>query len=512
MRKKADQIELHGSVRAGKFTVPSGEEIYGTLTFDGSDTFLRLNGEVPAMVPFSELFGMTGRFLDGGRLVSLWRCNTLLLGETSADIAPSLIFVGEAHVDPEKEVIKSAKFLVDDTRVLFPDFKAFNWVVDPMPYIDQIANANARSLAEQTERDLKPEDLTVTGEAPLINYFAGKTELFSVTTDIGTISAHHYPSSSYENVDGVSITNRIYVHVDFATPINVDVMIQRSFKVLRFLELCSGRPQNVLRFFAQTIEMEYNNLEVYWPRPPKRKTEGEISEAPIAGSALVDPIHDPEEYAKVLAGWLNRSEEWRESLYQYFTCLHDQRIYGPERITAAANMFDVLPPSAVPPERSVSQDVLDAKAEARKLFRDLPEDDPDRHSVLNALGRVGKNNLRTKILHRAKIVSDNAAGRLQDLDLLVQEAVNCRNRYVHGTEGSFDYINHFSQFVLLTETLEFVFAVSALIEVGWDFTGWLTTKRRGGDHPFSKYLLTYKMDVGTLKKIIEKAKQEAKKD
>jgi hypothetical protein len=58
-----------------------------------------------------------------------------------------------------------------------------------------------------------------------------------------------------------------------------------------------------------------------------------------------------------------------------------------------------------------------------------------------------------------------------DSYLVLDEAVNCRNHYVHGSRAKIDDQEHFFETVpFFTDTLEFVFAASDLIEAGWNIT------------------------------------------
>jgi hypothetical protein len=62
-----------------------------------------------------------------------------------------------------------------------------------------------------------------------------------------------------------------------------------------------------------------------------------------------------------------------------------------------------------------------------------------RLSILSDLARVKKSKLKHKIRHRAQFVSSALGARFDELTLVTDEAVDCRNHYVHGSEPSFDY-------------------------------------------------------------------------
>ena len=119
----------------------------------------------------------------------------------------------------------------------------------------------------------------------------------------------------------------------------------------------------------------------------------------------------------------------------------------------------------MPRDVALSEEQIRARDEARKLFRALPQS-TERDSVLRALGMMGKSSLKHRIRHRAKYVLQEAGRQFPELEMVCDEAVNCRNFYVHGTDPVFDYEAHSEAKTFFTETLEWVFAASELIEAG----------------------------------------------
>ena len=81
---------------------------------------------------------------------------------------------------------------------------------------------------------------------------------------------------------------------------------------------------------------------------------------------------------------------------------------------------------------------------------------------------------------------------------MTNQHVNCRNFYVHGSDGSFDYNANFDAVTFFTQTLEFVFAASDLVDAGWDITGWSKTSTTMS-HPFARYRVNYKTELEELK-------------
>ncbi|TIL83349.1 MAG: hypothetical protein E5Y89_01035 [Mesorhizobium sp.] len=110
----------------------------------------------------------------------------------------------------------------------------------------------------------------------------------------------------------------------------------------------------------------------------------------------------------------------------------------------SANMFDILPSAAAPAEVGLSEELKTARDQSRKLFRALP-DGPERASILLELKRLGKSNLKNKVRHRAAPIVAAVGDKFPDLIWVLDQAVNCRNHYVHGALGKVkvDYAANF---------------------------------------------------------------------
>lgn len=163
-------------------------------------------------------------------------------------------------------------------------------------------------------------------------------------------------------------------------------------------------------------------------------------------------------------------------------------------------MFDIMPVSACPTVVPLLPDMEAARDAAIEAFRALP-DSPERSSVLGELGRIGKPKLKRKIHARVKLITDTVGAHFPNLELVTDRAVDCRNFYVHGTTCKIDYGLNTDLLSFFTDTLEFVFAASDLIEAGWDIAEWLeegTTM----SHPFGRYCIGYVERLAALKKLV----------
>ena len=141
-----------------------------------------------------------------------------------------------------------------------------------------------------------------------------------------------------------------------------------------------------------------------------------------------------------------------------------------------------------------------ARDNARKAFPALPVS-PERYSVLGALGQIGKATLMRKVQSRTKLISDIVGDRFSQLNLVVDHTVDCRSYYVHGSVAKIDYCKHFDQIVFFAETVAFIFAASALVELGWDIDAW-TKQGSTLSHPFGRYRASYAQQLCELRKLL----------
>jgi hypothetical protein len=163
-------------------------------------------------------------------------------------------------------------------------------------------------------------------------------------------------------------------------------------------------------------------------------------------------------------------------------------------------MFDILPSDALPPVAELPDDLANAKAASIEIFRKLPAG-PERNSVLSTLGRLGHLSLPKKVAHRISIIESKLEARFPDLQLLTNVALKCRNFFVHGSTTDFEYsvIERFMP--LLTDTLEFIFSASDLIEAGWDAENW-NSNDSGWRHTFGRFRETYDAEIADFRRAI----------
>jgi hypothetical protein len=488
---------LKDSKMSGLFTIEPNRSISGELTIAGSKTSLYIwDKEIFSTKKITEQ-GIKGILSDFTK-VSLIDCITSSAPGHGiryqneqyffTEIFPRFVVSGDRHLEPKDPSILAIRFVVDDSSTLFSDFDTFGSVIDARKYIDQLIKL------EDLDRPIQ------IGPHPVILYYTGKNKIFNANTVLGRVCATHCPSFGMGTPEGVSFENTIFTSIRFPEPIVFQSAIERVLILLRFFELIVGRPQNLSQISLELVSGDDQStlLQTYWCIPPFREADKVLE--PHFKDTLLDAASEPDALSDVLIRWLDRNKLWRDARFRFSNSFSNQNKYSIDRLIGSANMFDILPNSALPSKIELSDELLEVKKNSRSAFKELPKS-PERDSILDALGRLGKSTLKNKIRHRAQVVLERIGERLPDLLKVTDEAVNCRNYYVHGTPGRIDYSGNFRVFVFLTDTLEFVFAVSDLIESGWDIEKWIN-RVSPISHPFSIYMMNYKGNLMELNKLL----------
>lgn len=494
---------FEGFRKSGIFVLAGDAEIQGDLILKGDKTTLNL---------YSKDSFSTQDILDGcilGSLhdrtkVSLINCVTSPSpghGFRGGDqyyfsnVFPHYVIFGDEHIDATDKKITNVSFHVDDAETLFYDFDAFGQVVDAGPYMAELIEA---------KRVGHGRDISV-GDHPMIFYFTGKYEVFKAETAIGTITAEHRPSFSMPGPRGIKLENRIDVNLRFKSGATVNEAITAVLTMLRFLEIIAGRPQKVLRitFLTPGSEDRPNVFNVYWSMFPSRGSVDD-DRKPHPADLPIQAARTPEHFVCLLSSWLARDHEWRSARSRFSKVFALQNNFTIERIVGAANMFDILPASAVPAKVMLTKELADAKAASHAIFKDL-QPSAERESVLNALGRLGNASLKHKIRARGKIILDRIPVNFPELNLVIDEAVNCRNYFVHGSKAKIDYTDEFDQVIFFIEALEFIFAASDFVECGWNIQQW-AKQSSTMSHPFDRFRFDYELRLEDLKRALQAGK------
>lgn len=126
----------------------------------------------------------------------------------------------------------------------------------------------------------------------------------------------------------------------------------------------------------------------------------------------------------------------------------------------------------------------------------------ERDSVLGDLGRVGRRVLKRKIRERARVIQLAIGEELPDFEIVLDLAVECRNRFVHGTDAKLTYEQNLEFMSFFTRALQFVFAASDLADCGWDLQKW-SSGTSGGGHPFAHFRVFYLQELVRLRSVLD---------
>lgn len=397
--------------------------------------------------------------------------------------------LGPSHLDPHENCIKRISFKPKDIHTLFYDYDVFGHKFAERDEIEPLLQDSHRPIT--------------IGENPHLIYYTGKFCAFEVDTSIGKISVNHRPAFKTRPPASAHIDNKMLISLEFQSPLTFKKAMDNLLILNCFLSFVAGRVQGIKNIEIETsLEKDTtpNSLSVTASYPTKTSAKGSYHK-PHAGDIPLNSIASPDEFKRILTDWIDRHPEWAASRWRYVGCLEKGNLYDIDRLVAAANMFDILPPDAVSAPDPIPAELEKARNESRIVFRKLP-DSPDRNSILNSLGRIGKPSLPKKVMSRVQIIERQFGQSLPELSTACTTAVKIRNYFVHGSLGGLDYKKVQPLIPFLTDALEFVFAGSDLIEAGWDAQEWRASPH-GFGHSFSRFLIRYKENISQLKQALK---------
>ena len=216
---------------------------------------------------------------------------------------------------------------------------------------------------------------------------------------------------------------------------------------------------------------------------------------------LIDASREPDHFAGVMRNWLARNNNERRKRA-------NARFYGSMRgmsgrtvednIVSAANTFDLIPSSDKPETPQISEDIKIILEETSERIPTLENvDTEEKQDVVGQLRRIGSYvKLRETVEARARIALDHVGGtQFPNMTMVIRAAVRCRNYYTHGgSRGTrAPDFSDFSTVLFLTETLEFIYGVSELLDCGWEIASCL--EKMHMHHPFTDYVRNYEWNL-----------------
>lgn len=481
----------------GKFAVAEGAQVVGELVVSGRKTLLTVHADA-RLQEFEEATTVHGMAFTGEHL-SLLNCVTAgsrtnyssnAVARHHAHVFPHHVVTGNAPLRPDDCCIEALEFQTGDMRALFHDFDTYGTVLDAEPFMEKILEKRRR------DRDVQ------TGDHPILAYYTGKREIVEVQTAIGLVTVLNRSSHTSGGTKGVHLKNRIAVRVTPAEPLNFAEAMRRTSDMLLFLSVIAGRVQDVrgLRITTTQFISDLPVVLAVHPSQAWRKRRTSDSHEPHCRDIPLDPIGQPEEFRKVLSNWMDGHEERRVARFRHLAGMRKASRYGPDRIVAAANLFDIFPSGPVSDATGLPPEVTSAVNQCREILRKLPQSG-DRDGALSALGRLGKPSLPKKVASRAKLVMRHLP-ELSELDWVGHIGVKCRNVFVHGPSGDFEFSKVDGFLPFLTDALEFIFAASDLIDAGWNPESW-ASEMHGAGHGFVRFCHEYQSTIAPLRAAVQ---------
>lgn len=504
----------------GIFT-PADVDGSGHLTIAGANSALKLVTTPGRLLKNAEYQDFHGLLADG-RCASALECirqgsSQRVLSERpkaappgrpreQVDYFPHYIVIGETYINSGERLISAIQYHFENASRLVNGHRTFQSLHPTPDEARRLLEGDHRRKAEMAKQynwgdwPFDPE----IGDHPQLHYFSGVWEIAKIEAEVGTVSLHNQPTSNFGGSEGIWFKNQILIVLRFHKAHNLADATRALYRLHNLFELALGRRQRLLKIELETAHATKKTPdapaeplhELHWSYCNEAvQTE---SESAHSGDALLDAVRRRQEFTNVVSGWLNSGPALAEARGRFAAAFYGT--YGVDRLVGAANMFDLLPEDRVPRALELTADMREAVEKCRAIFKVLPNSFA-RQSVLSALGRVGLASLRDKVLHRSEVVHRAVPNRFVDLHIPIIEAVRCRNHFVHGSDAAFDYTEEFGSFAFLTNTLEFVFAISDLLELGWSFQTW-SEHGLGMSTELSSYVVNYKAHLTELKAVL----------
>jgi ApeA N-terminal domain 1 len=420
---------------SGTFELAGDRVVFGSLLVAGRKSRLTLfdDSEFP---PVPAAYRYLAGELHDGELVTLFDCVLESMKnrrmkesrvKSLAHIFPNTIIIGPRHVPREGECVSEISVLLKDAHSVFYDFDAFSTVLRPEPFVP---------LLKQDKAAIRSVEI---GDNPIIGYFAGRHEIARFSSSFGRFSARHRVSETMGGPAGWRLDSQVAVSLGLDEPLAFKDAMRRVHALIRFFEFIIGRRQALkgveIRLHHQTpSEGPLRVVEAYAPQAENGRYRERASPGPC--DVLLCTVEGSEEFCAVAKNYFEGDGSRLDARVRLAENIR-RNSYTVDRLVSAANMFDIFPKSCYPAAAALSDEVINARDDARKSFKSLPSS-IERDSMLSALSRIDQMTLKKKVL--ARLNSSGILSKFSGLDDVLKEAVNCRNHYVHGSPGKIDYV------------------------------------------------------------------------
>lgn len=422
--------------------------------------------------------------LDGGHAIS---------GELTFDVGHAL-FSDLSNVDASQPVFNSLEFSITNANDLF-DFSCFT----------QLIHANEQSVRSLIQEDIdtskgrysQDEDISKYsfGDSSAVLVYTGANMLSELEIDSGRLEIRNNPHYIVASNNGFKVENNISCCLKFEKLKDYWEIVEEVAWLKQLFELILGQKQSIKSYKLEVNKLNDTDVfQVFRAIDHPKVLNRSIHPA----DRLVHVESEAIEFSTIINNWLSSQKEWKFARDYYFS-IFGKRQYDSDTLVKLSNMFDLIPDSAYGKE-VVKDDVLEAAKSCRAVFKDLPFS-LESESILLALKRIGQKTLKHKIRDRYEVIQKSGFVELDNMELVINQSVDCRNFFVHGGSNKFDYFNNPNEFGFFIDTLIFVYGVSDMIQNGWTFSTWKPDQLNG--HLFSSYVINYDERLNGLKKVLD---------
>jgi hypothetical protein len=333
-------------------------------------------------------------------------------------------------------------------------------------------------------------------------YFDGRHELIKCTTEFGEISVARHVLATPGGTKGIRVDTEIHIYVTPQESTDFTDALKKVHALRSFFSTVIGRYQGISDLKLKITNS--NPEKLVWLAVQPSHASDWAADKEIYSSELnnldvpINPTRSSDEFMQVLQKWISREKLWKTARFRFESCIKKHLYYDVDRLVAAANMFDVMPSSAYPPDLEMTTDMQEAMVKCLAILRPLPHSS-DREAAIGAIKRMGKLSLPKKVKHRAGIVISALGESYKGLERVSKIAIKARNHFVHGS-NDFDYVAYEDHISFLTDTLEFIFSVSDMIESGWNAAAW-HERNQMPTNIYSRYKMHFEESLSAFDKV-----------
>lgn len=432
---------------SGYFSVPPSSNLFGQLCLAHTKSYLHLlsNKALDPVEKISQsvIYGL----LDNGDHVTLLDCTFSgtsyhigLSGEMHKYIIyPRIILSGNSHYNPDNCRIRQVCFELEDAMRIFHSSTRIGTIWDRHDLMELISG----------DRRL----LDVSSESfGWVSYFIGPVEFLRCDTQLGTISVN--AATRYEaNLTlfvGQSVKVKTVIENEHGGNIYDSIYAMKIFSQL--LGIIVGKQQDLsnIEFVIESERTPYDaRLNAYFTTPILHPNVSDSGQREVHPDCfLIDPVQKREELSVIVDKWFEKAKARTLARARVLSEWGSTQ-YNTDRLVRVANAFDLLD------------------------------------------GKSGGRGLANRIISRSKLIMEFLPNNVQnDLIKVIEMAVECRNYFVHGPRRGKQRVGYENGVIFYSDTLEFVFLASDLVDCGWDMRSWMTQRLRGW-HPFLNYMDTF---------------------